>query len=141
VKDKLAGSGVAFVGRVVGVEPVATSSGIAQFDYRFRVDHAVKGTLGEQMTVRAAKLVDIDNQVVTPRSDVTIGVLATRANGRFVTSSCSLVDPGTLMGAADEPKGGTIKVVIGLMLLVLVVAYSIRRLRRRQQAEWRQGRG
>jgi hypothetical protein len=141
VKDKLAGSGVAFVGRVVGVDAVAMSSGIAQFDYRFRVDHAVKGTLGEQVTVRAAKLVDIDNQVVTPRSDVTIGVLATRANGRFVTSSCSLVDPGTLMGAADEPKGGTIKVVIGLMLLVLVVAYSIRRLRRRQQAEWRQGRG
>jgi hypothetical protein len=140
VKDKLAGSGVAFVGRVVGVDTVATSSGIAQFDYHFRVDHVVKGTLGEQVTVRAAKLVDIDNQVVTPRSDVTIGVLATRAKGRFVTSSCSLVDPGTLMGAADEPKGGTIKVVIGLVLLALVVAYSVRRLRRRQQAEGRAGR-
>jgi hypothetical protein len=135
VKQKLEGADVAFVGRVLAVTPVADNTGIARFDYRFVVDHAVKGTLGKQATVRAASLVDIDNQVVTAGSDVAIGVLATRAEGRLVTSSCGLVDPGSLMGAADEPKGGTIKVVIGLVILGLVLAYSVRRLRRRRMSE------
>jgi len=131
VKDKLDGADVAFVGRVLSVTRVPGNTGIARFDYRFRVDRSVKGAIGARATVRAAKLVDIDNQVVTP-SNVTIGVLATRAGGRLVTSSCSLVDPGSLLGASDEPKGGLIKVAIGLVILGVVVAYSLRRLRRRQ---------
>ena len=132
VKDKLAGADVAFVGRVVSVKPVAGKTGIETFDYGFVVDRAVKGTIGDSTTVRAAKLVDIDNQVVTAGSDVAIGVLATAANGRYVSSSCGLVDPGALLGASDEPKGGTIKVVIGLVILGIVLAYSYRRLQRRR---------
>ena len=135
VKQKLEGADAAFVGRVVAVTPVAGNTGIARFDYRFRVDHAIKGALGDRVTVRAARLVDIDNQVVTAGLNVAIGVVATAANGRLVTSSCGLVDPGSLMGAADEPKGGAIKVVIGLVILGAVIAYSVRRLRRRRAAE------
>ncbi len=67
---------------------------------------------------------------------MTIGVIAApEKGGRLVTSSCALVDPGSLMGASDEPKGGPIKVVIGLVLLGLVVWYSLRRLKRRREAE------
>ncbi len=135
VKQKLDGSQVAFVGRVVAVTSVPGSGGVPFFDYRFRVDHAIKGLSAARVTVRATKLVDIDNQVVKP-SDVTIGVLASkRQGGLLVTSSCALVDPGSLMGASDEPKGGPIKVVIGLVLLGLVVLYSLRRLKARKEAE------
>ncbi len=133
VKDKLDGAQVAFVGRVVVVTPVE-GAGIATFDYRFRIDHAIKGIPGERTTVRAARLIDIDNQDVTP-SNVTIGVLANHANGRLVTNSCALVDPGSLMGASDEPKGGLIKIAIGLVILGLVVLYSLRRLKQRRAAE------
>jgi hypothetical protein len=114
------------------VTRVPGHTGIPRFDYRFTVDRSVKGVVGARATVRAAKLVDIENEVVTA-SNVTIGVLAGRAGGVLVTSSCSLVDPGSLMGASDEPKGGLIKVAIGLVILGVVVAYSLRRLRRRQQ--------
>jgi hypothetical protein len=132
VKDKLEGADVAFVGTVLAVEPVAASGGIALSDYRFDVLHGVKGEVGKQATLRAAKLVDLDLQEVTAGSKVAIGVLASRENGRLVTSSCSLVDPGSLLGAADEPKGGAIKVLIGLAIAGIVVLYSVRRLRRRQ---------
>ena len=132
VKDKLAGADVAFVGTVLAVRPVGNGGGIPLGDYRFDVLHGVKGDVGERVTVRAARLVDIDLQEVTAGSKVPIGVLASRENGRLVTSSCSLVDPGSLLGAADEPKGGAIKVVIGLVIAGIVVAYSVRRLRRRR---------
>jgi hypothetical protein len=62
-------------------------------------------------------------------------VLATRAGSHLVASSCSLVDPGSLMGATDEPKGALIKVAIGLVILGIVLVYSVRRLRRRREAE------
>ena len=110
---------------------------MATFDYLFTIDHAIKGVTGTRVTLRASKLVDIDSQVVAP-SKVTIGVLARHANGRLVTNSCALVDPGSLMGATDEPKGGGIKVLIGFVLLGLVVLYSLRRLKRRQAAEARE---
>ena len=135
VKEKLDGADAAFVGKVVDVTPVSSATGVAIFDYRFQVERPVKGGLGDTATVRASKLVDIDAQEVTAASDVDIGVLATRAGGRLVTSSCSLVDPGSLLGATDEPKGTMIKVAVGLVILGIVLAYSIRRLRRRQAAE------
>ena len=53
------------------------------------------------------------------------------AGGRLVTTSCGLVDAGSLLGAADAPKGGGIKVLIGLIIAALVVGYSIRRLKKR----------
>ena len=133
VKDKLDGADLAFVGTVTAVRPVASSGGIPLSDYRFKVLHGVKGEVGQQVTLRAAKLVDLDLQEVKAGLKVPIGVLATRENGRFVTSSCSLVDPGSLMGAADEPKGGLIKVGIGVILLGIVLAYSLHRLKKRRR--------
>jgi hypothetical protein len=135
VKQKLDGADAAFIGKVVSVRPVSRSTGVALFDYRFTVERAVKGTLGSTATVRAARLVDIDAQEVTAASNTDIGVLATRADGHLVASSCSLVDPGSLLGATDEPKGALIKVAIGFVILAIVLAYSIRRLKRRRTAE------
>jgi hypothetical protein len=134
VKDKLDGAEVAFVGRVLSVTRVPGETGVPTFDYRFTIDRSVKGVTGTRATLRAAKLVDIDNQVVAP-SNVTIGVLARHVGGRLVTNSCALVDPGSLMGASDEPKGGPIKLVIGIVILGIVVVYSLRRLQRRRAAD------
>ena len=47
-----------------------------------------------------------------------------------MTESCLLTDPGALLSASDEPRGA-IKIVIGLVI-ALVLAYSVRRLRSRQ---------
>jgi hypothetical protein len=132
VKDRLDGADLGFVGTVTAVTPVASSGGVPLSDYRFKVLHRVKGVVGQQVTLRAAKLVDLDLQEVRPGLQVPIGVLASRENGRLVTSSCSLVDPGSLIGASDEPKGGLIKVGIGLILLGIVLAYSLRRLKKRR---------
>jgi len=134
VKQKLDGADAAFVGRVVTVKPVPRDTGVALYDYRFRVLRGVKGRLGERVTVRAAKLVDIDSHAVTPAARADIGVLASSVNGRLVASSCSLVDPGSLLGAADEPKGALIKVAVGVVILGIVLAYSRRRLNRRRTA-------
>ena len=49
-----------------------------------------------------------------------------------MTESCLLTDPGALLSASDEPRGNAIKIVIGLVILALVLAYSVRRLRGRQ---------
>jgi hypothetical protein len=133
IKDKLTGADLAFVGMVTAVTPVASAGGIPLDDYRFKVLHPVKGQVGRVVTLRAAKLVDLDLQEVKAGLKVPIGVLASRESGRLVTSSCSLVDPGSLMGAADEPKGGLIKVGVGVILLGIVLAYSLRRLKKRRQ--------
>jgi hypothetical protein len=135
IKDALAGADVAFVGRLVSRTPLPTGNGVPLFTYRFVVDQDVKGVVGRHVTVRAATLVDLDGKELTPEAELAVGVLATSSEGRLVSSSCGLVDAGSLLGAADEPKGGPIKIVIGVVLLALVLAYSFRRLKRRSERE------
>lgn len=130
VSDLLKKADVAFVGTIVSIEPVA-GHGVPQFDYRFKVEKAAKGTLGKVATVRAAKLVDCNLRPLTADTKDAVGVLATRTGSGLVTSEQGLVDPGSLLGAADAPKGGGIKVAIGLVLAAIVIAYSVRRLRKR----------
>ncbi len=133
IRDRLDAADVAFVGRVVARLPVASAAGVARYDYRFVVFQEVKGRVGRRATVRAAELRDVNGLPLTPASEVDVGVLATRAGERLVTSTCGLVDAGSLLGVADEPKGGAIKVGIGVVLLGLVLAYSLVRLRRRDR--------
>jgi hypothetical protein len=130
IKTKLEGADVAFVGGLLSRTSVP-GAGVAQFDYRFVVHQTVKGDLARNVTVRAATLVDLDGHELTPTSDVDVGVLATSTGGRLVTSTCGLVDAGSLLGVADEPRGGAIKVGIGIVILAIVLLYSLHRLRRR----------
>jgi hypothetical protein len=58
--------------------------------------------------------------------------MATVEGARIVTRSCLLTDPGALLATSDEPRGDAIKIVIGLVILALVIAYSVRRLKRRE---------
>lgn len=132
ITERLHNADIGFAGHLLSVTPVASNGGIEQFDYRFAVDKAAKGRLGKEATVRAVQLVDLEDRPLTASYHDTVGVIASPgAGGRLVTTSCGLVDAGSLLGAADAPKGGGIKVLIGLAIAALVIAYSIRRVKRR----------
>jgi hypothetical protein len=99
--------------------------------YRFVVDQNVKGPVGREVEVRSAtRLVDAKDTPLI--HDEALGVLANLSGAELVTESCLLTDPGALLSVSDEPRGNGIKVVIGLLILAAVLAYSIRRLRHRR---------
>jgi hypothetical protein len=58
----------------------------------------------------------------------TTGLLLTRRpDGQWFASLCSVVTPGELVAAGGEPRGGAIKVVIGVLILGLVLSWALRR--------------
>ncbi len=127
LEERLEAADVAFVGRVTD-ERAAEDTGVV---YRFVVDQRVKGSLGREVEVHAAtRLVDAADEPLV--HDEALGVLARLNGARIETESCLLTDPGALLSTSDEPRGDAIKIVIGLVILGLVLAYSIRRLRRRE---------
>ena len=124
--ERLAEVDAAFVGRVTA-ERAATGG----FVYRFVVDQNVKGPVGREVEVRSvARLVDATDKPIV--HDEALGVLATLRGAELTTESCLLSDPGTLLATSDEPRGNGIRVVIGLVILAAVLAYSIRRMRHRR---------
>jgi len=128
LEERLAAADVAFVGRVTDERPGPGDSGVV---YRFVVDQRVKGSVGREVEVNAAaRLVDAADEPLV--HDEALGVLARLEGARIVTEACLLTDPGALLSTSDEPQGDAIKIVIGLLILAAVLAYSIRRLRRRE---------
>ena len=100
--------------------------------YEFLVDQNVKGPVGREIDVDSAtRLVDATDKPLV--HDEALGVLGDLDGARVVTASCLLTDPGALLSVSDEPKGNAIRLVIGVLILAAVLAYSIRRLRRRQR--------
>jgi hypothetical protein len=128
--QRIAGADIAFVGRVVSERGARGDQRV----YRFAVDQVVKGPVGAEVEVHAVRLTDLDGRPIA--HDSPVGVLAsTGAGGNLVTGSCSLVEPGSLLAETDEPRGMWIKVVIGVVILAAVLAYSWRRLRQRRAVE------
>jgi hypothetical protein len=124
--ERLDEADAAFVGRVT-----AERSVVGGHVYRFLVDQNVKGPIGREVEVRSAeRLVDANDKPIL--HDEALGVLATLNGAELTTESCLLSDPGTLLATSDEPRGNGIKVVVGLVILALVLAYSVRRLRHRR---------
>ena len=124
--ERLSEVDAAFVGRVTRERVVP--GGIV---YSFVVDQNVKGPIGREVDVRAAKrLVDATDEPIV--HDEALGVLANLSGAELTTESCLLSDPGTLLATSDEPRGNGIKVVIGLVILAAVLAYAVRRLRHRR---------
>jgi hypothetical protein len=125
--ERLADADVAFVGRVTAER--ATPGGRT---YEFVVDQNVKGPVGREVDVDASdRLVDATDKPIL--HDEALGVLARLDGARIVTQSCLLTDPGALLSVSDEPKGNAVRLLIGILILVAVLAYSIRRLRRRER--------
>ncbi len=131
LEERLRAAEAAFVGRLTSERPAAERPG---FVYRFVVDQRVKGPIGREVEVSApTRLVDAADEPIV--RDEALGVMAAVEGARIVTRSCLLTDPGALLSVSDEPRGDAIKVVIGLVILALVLAYCVRRLRHRRLAE------
>ena len=127
LNERLDDADAAVVGRVVG-ERAGELQGAPQLLLTFEVDQRVKGDVDGTLVVRSPLRTDCD--LVVPR-DEAVGLLLTRSpDGAWLGTACSVVDPGTLVAAGGEPRGGAIKVVIGLGILAIVVLWALRRRRR-----------
>ena len=125
--ERLDAADAAVVGRVVD-ERAGELNGAPQRLLTFEVDQRVKGDAEKTLVIRSPSRTDCD--LVVPRNEA-VGLLLTRApDGAWLGSACSVVDPGRLVAAGGEPRGGAIKVVIGLGILAIVVLWALRRLRR-----------
>jgi hypothetical protein len=123
----------ALVGRIVGTSETSVG-GIRQSLYRIDVIQRVKGDVPREIVVRSPLGSDCDlvDAAAPPiAEDGTTGLLLARApDGAWLASACSVVGAGELVAAGGEPRGGVIKVVIGLVILGLVLLWALRRLRR-----------
>ncbi len=115
------------VGRVVA-ERAGQVKGAPVTLLTVQVDQRVKGDVGRTLQVRSPRGSDCDVDVPLNKA---IGLLLTRApDGAWLASACSVVEPGPLVATGGEPRGGVIKVGIGIVILALVLLWALRRLRK-----------
>ncbi len=127
LSERLDDSDAALIGRVVS-ERQGELNGAPQRYLTVEVDQRVKGDVERTLEVRSPSGSDCD--VVVPK-DEAIGLLLSRAaDGAWLASACSVVEPGPLVAEGGEPRGGVIKVAIGAVVLALVLLWALRRLRK-----------
>ena len=115
------------IGRVVS-ERRGELNGAPQRLLSVEVDQRVKGDVSRTLEIRSPSGSDCD--VVVPK-DEAVGLLLARApDGSWLASACSVVEPGPLVAEGGEPRGGPIKVAIGIVILALVLLWALRRLRK-----------
>jgi hypothetical protein len=115
------------VGRVVAERP-GELNGLPQLYLTVDVEQRVKGDVERTLQVRTPSGTDCDVDV--PR-DESVGLLLTSApGGAWLATACSVVNPGQLVVEGGEPRGGPIKVGIGILILILVLLWAVRRLRK-----------
>jgi hypothetical protein len=91
----------------------------------FEVDQRVKGDVEERIDVRSPSGTDCDLEAVEGEP---VGLLLTRTTaGDWQATTCSIVAPGDLVAEGGEPRGGVIKVAIGLLILAIVLTWALRR--------------
>jgi hypothetical protein len=127
IAERLDEADVAFVGRIA-----ATEDGVLRGQpvslLTVAVEQRVKGDVAGELVVRSPRDSDCDLVVPENRS---VGLLLTQApDGTWLGSACSVADPGQLVAAGGEPRGGGIKVVVGIVVLGLVLLLAYVRLRR-----------
>jgi hypothetical protein len=109
--ERLDTSDAAIVGRVVA-ERRGEANGAPLRLLTVEVDQRVKGELDGTIVVRSPSGSDCDLLVAR---DEAIGLLLTRAaDGVWLGNACSVVAPGRLVAEGGEPRGGVIKVGIGI---------------------------
>jgi hypothetical protein len=127
ISQRLDESDAAVVGRIVAERP-SQVEGAPVTILTVEIDQRVKHKLASPLPVRSPRGSDAD---VDARMNQTIGLLLTQApDGAWLASACSVVRPGPLVAAGGEPRGGVIKVGVGFLILVLVLVWALRRLRR-----------
>jgi len=125
--QRLDESDAAVVGRVVDARP-AEVEGAAVTLLTVDVDQHVKGDVGRSLVVRSPRGSDVDVDVAMNEA---VGLLLSRSpDGTWLASACSVVGPGFLVAEGGEPRGGVIKVGIGIVILALVLGWALLRLRK-----------
>jgi hypothetical protein len=126
IEERLDEADAAVVGRIVG--PVDGTTAPAERRLRVDVEQRVKGDVPRELEILAPAGTDCD---LPERTDRSIGLLFTKEpDGTLVGNLCSIADPGQLVVAGGEPRGGGLKVLVGLAILGLVLLWSFRRLKR-----------
>jgi hypothetical protein len=126
LSERLDESDAAIVGRVVS-ERSGDVQGAAVRLLTVEVDQRVKGDVDRTLVVRSPSGTDCDVEVPM---DKAIGLLLTKSpDGVWLASACSVVAPGPLVAEGGEPRGGVIKVGIGIVILALVLGWALVRLR------------
>jgi hypothetical protein len=127
VEQRLDDADAAVVGRVVS-EREAELNGLLQLFLTVEVEQRVKGDVERTLEIRSPLGTDCDVEV--PR-DESVGLLLTSApDGVWLATACSVVNPGELVVEGGEPRGGPIKVAIGIVILGAVLFWALLRLRR-----------
>jgi hypothetical protein len=118
----------AVVGKVIATRQ-AELRGQPQLLLTIDVQQRVKGRgLGDPIVVRTPLHTSCE---VPVRLDRTVGWLLTKGpDGTLLATACSVVGPAALVAAGGEPRGGVIKVAVGLFILGLVLLWAFRRLKR-----------
>jgi hypothetical protein len=134
VEERLDQADAAVIGRVNGFgspdsekpgEPIRMMTVDVEQRVKGDVEGQVSGIDATRIFVRVPAGTDCD---VTIDTGTTTGLLLTlQADGMWFASACSLVTPGELVAAGGEPRGGVIKVVIGVLILALVLSWALRR--------------
>ena len=122
VSERLDDSDASVVGRVVATRDVGPTRLVT-----VEVDQRVTGDVPSRLVARSPLGTDCDLPRLGGRQ---VGLLLTRDGDTYSASYCSLVNAAELVAAGGDPRGGPIKVVVGLFLLALVLLWSFRRLRR-----------
>ena len=126
LQERLDAADAAVVARLVDSKEALSSP--TRRILTFEVEQRVKGDVGGRVDVRSPTGTDCDLEVHEAQ---TIGLLLTRMpSGEWLGTQCSVVDPGELVAAGGEPRGGAIKVGIGIVILGLVLLFASHRLRR-----------
>jgi hypothetical protein len=127
LSERLDDADAAIVGRVVA-ERQGEVRGARVKLLTVEIDQRVKGDIDRPLVVRSPSGSDCDVEV--PK-DKAIGLLLTRApDGTWLATACSVVEPGPLVAVGGEPRGGAIKVGIGIVILAIVLLWALRRLRK-----------
>jgi hypothetical protein len=125
VEERLEQADAAVIGRVVSDASYELEGGPSYRRLTISVEQQVKGDFGETVFVVVPSGTDCDVEI---EAESTTGLLLTRRpDGEWFASACSIVAPGELVAAGGEPRGGVIKVVIGLLILGIVLSWALRR--------------
>jgi MYXO-CTERM domain-containing protein len=123
--ERLDDSDAAVIGRVTSDQPWELEGGVAARRLTVAVEQRVKGDLGKTAFVVVPSGTDCDVEIELEK---TTGLLLTRLpDGQLYATLCSVVTPGELVAAGGEPRGGVIKVVLGILILALVLSWALRR--------------
>ena len=89
------------------------------------MEQRVKGNVEDPIEVVSPSGTDCD---LLLEKEESVGLLVTRApGGDWLGTTCSIVEPGELVAVGGEPRGGVIKVVLGILILALVLSWALRR--------------